>query len=269
VTLAVVMLQCGCSAGLQVALLAISAALHEQGLISLATHPLAIGFINVFALGGVVGVGVLVLRGSVAEFLPFRRFNPWLIPPLILTMAGVSVLLSEVDNLIRTVLPAPAWLVEVMAQAFLGGHSLLASVFLLVIIAPLTEELMFRGLVLNAILKRYSAPVAVLFSALLFALIHMNPWQFPAALACGIILGWLFLRTRSLWPCILGHAIMNCGPNLSGILPLEIPGYNTEFGEVIVFQPWWFDLAGASALVIGLVLLWAVLRRPLSGTPGE
>lgn len=259
-TLLALTIQCGCSAALQTVLVGASIALKEQGLVSLGTHPLALGLINTVAIGVVIAAGILLLRGPLAEFLPFRRFSPWLVPPLVLSMAGVSIVLSEADNLMRTVLPMPAWIVAIVEQALLGGHSPLASWILLVVIAPVTEELLFRGLVLNALLRRYSPLVAVLFSALLFALLHMNPWQLPVAMVSGVLLGWLYVRTRSLWPCLLGHAFMNTGPNLGGLLPWEIPGYTSSIEGQITYQPWWFDLTGIALLVVGVGLMWGVLR---------
>ncbi len=259
-TLLAVGVQCGCAAVLQIALFGASAALEEKGLVSLATHPLALGAINTVAVAVVLVGGVLLLRRPVQEVLTFRRFSPWLLPPLVLSMAGASIVLSEADNLLRSVLPMPAWIVALVEQSLLGGHSLLASWILLVVIAPITEELLFRGLILNTLLRRYSPLVAILFSSLLFALMHMNPWQLAVAMVIGVLLGWLYVRTRSLWPCILGHAIMNSGPNLVGLLPWEIPGYTTALEGQVTHQPWWFDLLGVALLAIGVGLMWGILR---------
>ncbi len=267
VTLLALAIQCGCSAALQATLLGASVALKRGGLISLGTHPLSLAAINTVAIGIVIAAGILLLRGPIREFLPFRRFTPWLVPPLVVSMAGLSIVLSEADNLVRTVLPMPAWVVAIVEQALLGGHSALASWILLVVVAPVTEELLFRGLILNALLRRYGPWIAVLFSSLLFALLHMNPWQIPVALASGVLLGWLYLRTRSLWPCILGHAIMNTGPNLGGLIPWEIPGYTTALEGQITYQPWWFDLTGVALLAVGVGLMWLVLRGS-PPTPG-
>jgi membrane protease YdiL (CAAX protease family) len=49
------------------------------------------------------------------------------------------------------------------------------AVFILVIMAPLTEETLCRGLILNGFLKNYSRRKAMIVSALLFALLHLNP----------------------------------------------------------------------------------------------
>ena len=77
------------------------------------------------------------------------------------------------------------------------------------VIGPVMEEVLFRGVVLNALLDGLSPWRAVLAAALLFAVSHLNAPQFVAALGLGIMFGWLRLRTKSLLPGIAGHAFVN------------------------------------------------------------
>ena len=83
-----------------------------------------------------------------------------------------------------------------------------------VVVAPLLEEIIFRGLVQTSLLgvlgqsRRW--PV-VIFGAGWFALIHMGlPWQvLPSIFVLGLVLGWLYERTGSLLPGVLVHAGFN------------------------------------------------------------
>jgi membrane protease YdiL (CAAX protease family) len=75
--------------------------------------------------------------------------------------------------------------------------------------APVIEELIFRGVIMHGLMRNYSKFTAVFVSALMFALFHLNPWQFPATFILGLVLGILMLRTRNIYLCILGHAINN------------------------------------------------------------
>ncbi|HLN72157.1 MAG TPA: CPBP family intramembrane glutamic endopeptidase, partial [Prolixibacteraceae bacterium] len=77
------------------------------------------------------------------------------------------------------------------------------------IIAPIIEEMIFRGIIMHGLMRNYSPFTAVSVSALMFALFHLNPWQFPATFILGILLGILMFRTRNIILCILGHAINN------------------------------------------------------------
>ena len=169
---------------------------------------------------------------------------------MILTVVGGDVLLSEADNLFRSIFPAPQFLVEAYRQVFTSQGNLVERIFLLVIVAPVSEELLFRGLILRGLLSRHGPVLAVGLSSLLFALVHMNPWQFVSAFWLGVAFGWFFLRTGSINICILGHAVSNGLFVFFTSLATDIPGLTTapEAGHV-VFQPWWLDAAGALMLL--------------------
>jgi membrane protease YdiL (CAAX protease family) len=78
-----------------------------------------------------------------------------------------------------------------------------------VVLLPLCEELAFRGFILSGLQRRFSPWKAVMLSTFLFALYHMNVFQFIPAFLLGLVLGLLALRTRSIWPGVLLHALHN------------------------------------------------------------
>ena len=78
------------------------------------------------------------------------------------------------------------------------------------LLAPLAEELVFRGAILRSLLQWCSKPwAAIAISALLFAAAHMNPAQLPHAFIIGLLLGWLYYRTNSIIPGMVYHWINN------------------------------------------------------------
>lgn len=77
------------------------------------------------------------------------------------------------------------------------------------IAAPLLEELVFRGIVLQGFLKRYSPTKAIVWSAVIFGVAHLNPWQFLAAFSMGLVIGWIYWKTNSLIPGMIIHFINN------------------------------------------------------------
>ncbi len=78
-----------------------------------------------------------------------------------------------------------------------------------VLIGPICEEIVFRGIILEGLLKNYSTQKAIVFSAAIFGLIHFIPIQVINAFFMGIVLGWIYLKTRSLWVCIALHVLNN------------------------------------------------------------
>ena len=75
--------------------------------------------------------------------------------------------------------------------------------------APLLEEMLFRGIILRALLKKTKPWKAILFTAIAFGIFHGNPWQFLYATVVGIYLGYLYWRTQSLFYPILVHFVLN------------------------------------------------------------
>lgn len=88
------------------------------------------------------------------------------------------------------------------------------------ILAPILEETLMRGFLLGGLTAGYGKGVALLVSALLFALLHLNTVQTLSAFVCGIVLGLVYLHTGSLICCILAHSGYNLLAYLTTILPL-------------------------------------------------
>lgn len=78
----------------------------------------------------------------------------------------------------------------------------------IVCITPLFEELLFRGIILNGFLQRYSLFKAMFLSVILFALLHVG-LQILTATFLGILTGYIYYVTKSLWPGIILHGMNN------------------------------------------------------------
>jgi hypothetical protein len=69
--------------------------------------------------------------------------------------------------------------------------------------------LIFRGVILDGLLKRYSPTKSILISSLLFGLVHLNPWKFVTGFVLGFFIGWVYNNTKSLTTSIIIHASFN------------------------------------------------------------
>lgn len=194
---------------------------------------------------------------------PLSRIRTVLLIPVFLTVIGGGIVISEIDNLVRTILPVPESLVQ--ALSIVGGDT--SSIFLIlgpVLSASVLEEGLFRGLILYGFLRNYPLNKALVCSALLFGFLHMNPWQFVGSFIMGIVFGWWFTRTQSLWPCLVGHSLNN---SIAAIFShFELPGLITiaDFMQPVEFQPWWLDLSGLLLMILGL---WWFSRASNSRKP--
>lgn len=86
-----------------------------------------------------------------------------------------------------------------------GGWTLV----MLVLLAPLLEELMCRGVVLESLRSRYGVTVAWLVSSLFFGVMHLVPVSVVNGIVVGLILGYVYLSTSSLWSVMILHALNN------------------------------------------------------------
>ena len=80
----------------------------------------------------------------------------------------------------------------------------------LAVLAPLLEEVLFRGAIQGLLMRLFGRPwPAIIVAALIFGVYHMNPVQIVYATLLGIILGWIYYRTGSLLSVIVGHVLNN------------------------------------------------------------
>lgn len=83
-------------------------------------------------------------------------------------------------------------------------------ILLAVIMAPLFEEIVFRGIIQKGLINKGLKPkTAIIISAVIFGLVHGNPWQFVGAVLLGSVLGLVYYKTKSLLLPILLHAFNN------------------------------------------------------------
>lgn len=194
---------------------------------------------------------------SFAEACSLRPFPLRILPALIVGTFGVTILAQAAANLIP---PQPPFR-DTFDEPLLSwqGLSLVCTVVLL---APVGEELFFRGLVLHGYLTRYSRITAVVVSSVLFAVFHLNVGQAVFALPIGLCCGWLYLRTRSLFPCIIFHVLANFSATFL-LTPLATAmGYSDDSPEAGVGLTPVSMLALAAALVaVGGAVLWWQLRK--------
>lgn len=71
------------------------------------------------------------------------------------------------------------------------------------------EELLFRGFILRGLLRRYGPVTAVVLTASLFGLFHMDPTRLPGSFFLGLVFGIVLLRTGSLYCAIIAHVTNN------------------------------------------------------------
>ena len=140
-----------------------------------------------------------------------------------------------------------AGLPNILEEEFVGLSSTVLGVLGIVVLGPISEELLFRGAILGFLLTNgaLKPKYAILISALIFGIIHMNPAQILYAFLLGLLLGRLYYQSGSLTLCIVIHVLLN---GFSTLLTICYP-------NDLTFE----DLSGSATLMYGLMVLGLLL----------
>ena len=148
---------------------------------------------------------ILICRKGFVE--PFR----WKMPAakgvlfVVLSLVCTAALVVLVEVLAEWI-DVPDYMADTFQSLSLSPIALWA----IAVIGPLSEEVACRYGIVGSLREKNWAPwAAILLSAALFAVLHLNPSQMLVAFIIGLLLGWLYIITRSLWPCIICHVANN------------------------------------------------------------
>lgn len=190
----------------------------------------------------ILSLALVVTVGSVAtfySFLPGFYLTEWLLilgPPLILLMRkgadikkslslqrltvrhvslgvlgglGVYFLFLHISLLMTSILgpyPEVPQIIEAFPTTWLG---FIPWVLGMGFSAGFCEEVLFRGFIQNGFDRRWGAVKAVTATTILFAVFHLDPWRAPALILFGFLVGYLLVRTGSLFTSIAFHVAAN------------------------------------------------------------
>jgi membrane protease YdiL (CAAX protease family) len=130
---------------------------------------------------------------------------------------------------------------------------------LAIAVAPMVEELVFRGLIQRRLELRWGPAPAILATAVLFALVHIDtlPWVLPLHVFLGLVFGWVVCTTRSIWSGVILHAANNSAA-IAGIGAADAPRTRPTIWEIGVDSDW---LLALGIVVLSLPLAAWLARR--------
>ncbi len=185
-------------------------------------------------------------RGRWARF-SVRGLNPTLLLWAFVLIFAVGIVL---EPLLR-VLP------ELQLEVGRGVWTMLS----LMLFAPIFEELLCRGVVLGSLRARYGVTAAWLVSSLFFGLLHVQPVQVINATAVGLILGYVYLATESMWSVMILHALNNAAAYLLMILVVTPEsGHQSALLINLINSPGLYWCIYAVAVGLCAVSGWMMLR---------
>ena len=188
--------------------------------------PDATGIIIISVLSSVITLAMFLLLKWTPVSRHYLLSRPWdvMLWVVILTLGTIipSTWLGE-----QIPYEMPAELEAMLADMMHNRWGYLA----IGILAPLAEEVVFRGAILRVLLKMFDKRwhwVAIAVSAILFGLVHGNVQQFVHATLIGLLLGWMYYRTDSIAPGVVFHWVNNSAaiPNAENAELIDLFGGN-------------------------------------------
>ncbi|MCJ7935332.1 MAG: CPBP family intramembrane metalloprotease [Chryseobacterium sp.] len=159
-------------------------------------------------------------------------------------MAGMMFITEFITSLIPTTGPFFGDFYEYFTQLMnqLTDDPVMM-IIMTVIMAPVFEEIIFRGIIQKGLMNKGVEPwKAILYASIIFGLVHGNPWQFISAVMLGCVLGLVYYKTKSLLIPMLLHGFNNLSLSL-----LVLYGKEESFGKVFKVSEWLI-------LAVGIVL---------------
>lgn len=229
------------------------------------TDPLPLAAAQLAALTAIIALGLWLWTPSVAPGPALGLVRTPARLSLLGAIAGLSLQLPmvELTTLLVRLVPAMGHPPDVDAAVStltrISSPLRAFSVpFAFVVIAPVTEELLFRGLILRALRARHGRAPAIVGSALLFGAFHFDPQALVFATLVGLVLGYVADRSQSTMPSIAMHAGFNALPILLPVDLVRIPGFNTDSPQDV---PWPLLLGSSALAAITLAVLFRLLAR--------
>ena len=140
------------------------------------------------------------------------RYHIFLLPSIALLL---SLAFGGFYKAISAILDIPSLMPPEMPAGIVGnGYYRIINVGFIGVLGPLAEEIFFRGFVLTSLERPLGKTRAIAVESAIFSISHMSTGLMIPIFVSGLILSWLYLKTRSIWPSSIAHA----GQNLIAIL---------------------------------------------------
>ena len=201
------------------------------------------------------------LKGGVTEYQPMlMRWHVTKYAPLLIVAAiAMNFAIAYMNNyLVVLLLPSQTMDMSMLTETVTEPYQIVLMFISIAVIPAVVEEILFRGVILTNLMP-YGRGVAILGSAILFGLMHGNILQFLYTTLMGVTLGFIYVKTKSIWCGILIHFFNNATSVLQEAL-LSMENYDLAI-RLCSAMELFIVLAGAVAMII-LLLVHRNRKKP-------
>lgn len=190
---------------------------------------------------------IINLNEDKVKINPIKRFTVINIIFLILCVLGYLLFFDALLMPIDKILPGFNLVTQSMQIMAKNSIFLIGYTF---IVVPVLTELVYRGIIVGGLLKKYSSKKSILISALIFGIFTFNLSGFLCAFPLGIFLGYLYVKTRSLYLCIFADIFYS-------VITFSLLQYYPQF--LLLISSNIFVIACLT--IIGLLLMYLGLKK--------
>lgn len=213
---------------------------------------------------GILGAALLwrfALKDSAAKWPKFGlTISPQALAVSILAAVALGMLASSIATLMIETIPAVkefaegymAQVAELITEA--KGWERVVGILAVCVAAPICEEALFRGTILQEQRKVERVAVAVTVNGFMFAAFHLNPISGPGLWILGAFLAHLTIRSGSLLPAVLAHASLNTTN------ALIIPALTSTGAEAEASTPSEIAMMTVGLAVLSALLWWGAMK---------
>ena len=213
----------------------------------------------------------ILYRGGydVRKVLNLNLPSPRAWPATFLLILGGWLISIEFATIQHYFVPFPDDLLKEFAELFavLNAYPVVYALFLVGILPGVCEELLCRGFLLSSFRPRFGVVGAIMLTAILFGILHMNPYRLLPTIWLGTLLGFIAVYSGSILPAMFAHALSNA---LSFLVEKNQDWISSNVWlnfEETEFLPLPIVFVGVLLLVAGFYWLKRIQRPTLSPLP--
>ncbi|BEP30172.1 CPBP family intramembrane glutamic endopeptidase [Helicovermis profundi] len=174
---------------------------------SIMSHINTILIISDFLLLFILWIAFVIKRVKIKEYISFSKLSLKNLPVFI----GISFLAQSLSTFLLTLTnyihPIENSYNDMLAV--LKSQSIFITIISAVILAPITEEILFRGIIFKKLHNNINLKTAIVIQAMLFSFVHFNLAQTLPTFLLGVVLAYMYYKTNNLWVPIFIHIIYN------------------------------------------------------------
>jgi len=212
-------------------------------------------YASVKAKQNFLGTGLAIDNGN---FQPFGGLK------LALIVSALTLLIAFAGEPIVELLPEMPESLKQIFENLLKNTPLCVTLLSVSVLAPFFEEWLCRGMILRGLLRKCKPVWAIVISSLIFAFIHLNPWQAIPAFLLGMAFGYVYYRTGSLKLTMLMHCVNNTFSTIISNVYEDAETFSDLFPDKRAYV---LMVVAATLLVILTIRL--LKRVPLTGEKGS